>query len=266
MAFKTTKKMAQPVKIHPAVIAVWASLVAAAHIIPGVPIIGAGSPFTLAVALYPLSGVFFGPLAGALCSAAGGFIGSLIAPHTAWIGPFTFIIGTTAAFTTGCIAWGNWPLITINRRGSFVINGGIIVYLIGTLLWFSQEIGRNVPIFPIVYYSAGFAALILGSIVAGKILAEKNQALKFPILWLCAFGGMIGGATIGNFFSLILLRLPRENWLLLTAQAPIERLIFSFGAAIIGTPLLIGLAKIGIFVGPQEEGDDNPILPPDVQT
>jgi uncharacterized membrane protein len=263
MVLKTTQKMTQPVKIHPAVIAVWAALVAAAHIIPGVPIMGTGSPFTLAMALSPLSGVFFGPLAGALCSAAGGFIGSLIAPHTAWIGPFTFIIGTCTAFTTGCISWGSWPPITINRRGSFVINGGIIVYLIGTVLWFSQEIGRSVPIFPAVYYSAGFAALIVGSVFAGKILAGKNQALKFPILWLCAFGGMIGGATIGNFFSLILFRLPRENWLLLTVIAPIERLVFSFGAALIGVPLLAGLAKIGIFVGPQEEENNTPMPLPD---
>jgi hypothetical protein len=264
MVFKTTQKISQPVKIHPAVIAVWAALVGAAHIIPGVPIIGTGSPFTLAMALSPLSGIFFGPLAGALCSAAGGFIGGLIAPHTAWMGPFTFIIGTTTAFTTGCIAWGNWPPVAINRRGSFVINGGIIVYLIGTVLWFSQEIGRNVPIFPFVYYTAGFAALMIGSFFAGKILAGKNHALKFPILWLCAFGGMIGGATIGNFFSLILLRLPRENWILLTVMAPIERLAFSFGAALIGTPLLAGLAKIGIFVGPQEESEDNlPLPPPD---
>jgi hypothetical protein len=45
-------------------------------------------------------------------------------------------------------------------------------------------------------------------------------------------------------------------------MAPIERLIFSFGAALIGTPLLAGLAKIGIFVGPQEEGDDNLPMPP----
>jgi uncharacterized membrane protein len=263
MVIKTTQKISQPVKIHAAVIAVWAALVAAAHIIPSVPILGAGSSFTLAVALYPLSGIFFGPLAGALCSAAGGFIGGLIMPHTAWIGPFTFIIGTTTAFTTGCIAWGNWPPITISRRGSFVINGGIIVYLIGTVLWFSQEIGRKVIVFPAVYYSAGFAALIAGSIFAGRIFAGKNQAVKFPVLWLCAFGGMIGGATIGNFFSLILLRMPRENWLLLTVMAPIERLIFSFAAALIGTPLLAGLAKIGIFVGPQEEGDNNPMTQPD---
>lgn len=250
-------------KIHPAVIAVWAALVAAAHIIPAIPILGTGSNFSLAAALSPLSGIFFGPIAGALCSAAGGFVGSLIAPNTAWIGLGTFVIGTTTAFTTGCIAWGNWPPITINRKGSFVVNGGIIVYLVGAVLWFSQEMGRSVAIFPLVYYSAGFIALIVGGIFAGRILAGKKQAIKFPILWLCAFGGMIGGATVGNFFYLVLYQLPREVWLYLTVVAPLERALFSLGAALIGAPLLVGLPKIGIFVGPQAETDENlSSLPP----
>jgi hypothetical protein len=35
--------------------------------------------------------------------------------------------------------------------------------------------------------------------------------------------------------------------------APIERAIFAFAAMLVGVPLLAGLNKIGIFVGPQEE-------------
>jgi hypothetical protein len=258
------ERLSAPGKIHPAVIAVWAAMIAAGHLVPlAIPILGTGSPFTLAAALYPLSGVFFGPLAGAICSAAGGCIGSLVAPHTAWLGMGTFIIGTTTAFTAGCIAWSSWPPIAINRRGGVVINGGIIVYIIGTVLWFSQEIGRSVPFFPLVYYSAGFAALMVGSILAGKILAGKKHALKIPILWFCAFGGMIGGASIANFFYLVLMHSPREQWLYLTAAAPLERAVFSLGAALIGAPLLAGLAKIGIFVGPQEETPDDIPLPPE---
>ncbi|MCL2763147.1 MAG: ECF transporter S component [Treponema sp.] len=247
------KRLSMPVKIHPAVIAVWAAVVAAAHIIPAIPMLGTGSTFSLATALSPLSGILFGPIAGALCSAAGGFIGSLVAPHTAWMGLGTFIIGTTTAFTAGCIAWGGWPLITLNARGSLIVNGGIIVYLIGTVLWFSQETGRSLLLFPLVYYGAGFAALIAGSIVAGRILTGTNKVLKLLVLWLCAFGGMIGGATIGNFFSLILYQLPRETWLYLTVAAPLERIIFSLATALIGAPLLAGLPKIGIFAGPQGE-------------
>jgi len=251
-----------PEKIHPAMIAVWVAVIAAAHIIPTIPIAGTGRNFSLAAALFPLSGVLFGPLAGALCSAAGGFVGNIVAPHTAWMGMGTFIIGTVTSFTAGCIAWGSWPPVTVNQKGNFIINGGIIVYVIGTLLWFSQEIGRNTVIFPIVVYGMGFAALIAGCIFAYKILAGKKTILKFPAMWLCSFGGMIGGATVGNFFTLVLYRNPSEFWLPLTVLAPVERLIFSLGTALIGVPLLAALSKIGILTGPHfEEKDDLPVPP-----
>ncbi|MDR2952940.1 MAG: ECF transporter S component [Treponema sp.] len=239
-----------PSRIHPAVIAVWAALVSASHIIPSVPMLGTGSNFSFAAALSPLSGIFFGPIAGALCSAAGGFLGSLVAPHTAWLGPGTFIIVTVTAFTSGCIAWSDWPPVSVNQRGALVVNGGIIVYLLGTILWFSQETGRGLVLFPLVYYGAGFAALVTGSIFAGRILAGKKHALKFLAVWLCAFGGMTGGATIGNFFSLVLYKLPRETWIYLTVAAPLERAVFSLGAALVGVPLLAALPKIGIYAGP----------------
>ena len=259
---KNKYSLALPTKIHPAVIAVWAAVVAASNIIPTLQIIGTGSRFSFAAILSPLSGVLFGPLAGALCSAVGGFIGSLLAPHTAWMGLGTFIIGTATAFTTGCVAWGKWPLVTVNARGGFVISGGIIVYLIGTLLWFSQELGRSVPLFPLIYYGLGFVAYILGSLIAGKALTGKNMALKIPALWLCAFGGMIGGASIGNFFGLILLSLPAQAWTALIMISPMERAVFSLGAALVGVSLLVGLPKIGIFVGPQLEDYGTELEPP----
>jgi len=240
-------------KVHPAIIAVWASVVAAGHLLPTVPIWGTGSSFSVSSVLSPLSGILFGPLAGALCSAVGGFIGSIIAPHTAWLGLGTFIIGTTTAFTTGCIAWGKWPPVSVNGNGNFIFNGGIIVYIVGTILWFSQEIGRSVIYFPLVKYGLGFIAMMIAILFAGKMFVSKNNLWKFPAIWLCAFGGLIGGAAIGNFLSLVLFRQPKEIWTVLTVVAPIERAVFAIGAMLVGVPLLAGLNKIGIFVGPQNE-------------
>jgi hypothetical protein len=260
------KSLLLPPKIHPAVIAVWAALVATAHLLPTVPLIGVGGGnFSLAAALYPLSGILFGPVAGAFCTAAGGFLGSIVAPHTQnMLGLGSFIIWTTTAFTAGCIAWGSWPPVTINTKGNFIINGGIIVYLVGTLLWFSQGIGRSFIWTPVIYYGAGFTALILGCIFAGKVFSGENKLLKIPVLWLCAFGGMCGGATIGNFFALVLYQTPREAWLGLLPVSLSERSVFSIGTVLIGAPLLIGLRKIGISAGPQqEEVIPPPPLPPE---
>lgn len=242
--------------IHPAVAAVWAAIVAAGHILPTVPIWGTGSSFSLSSALSSLSGIFFGPIAGALCSAVGGFLGSLIAPHTAWLGLGTFIVGTTTAFTAGSIAWGKWPPVAVNSSGGFIINGGIIIYLIGTILWFSQEIGRSVISLPLVLYGLGFVIMITGIFFARQMFLGSNKPLKFLAIWLCAFGGIVGGATVGNFFTLVLYKLPKEIWVALTITAPIERAVFSLGAMLIGVPLMTGLNKIGIFVGPQNEEDE----------
>ncbi|MDR2543167.1 MAG: hypothetical protein LBC80_06950 [Treponema sp.] len=238
---------------HPAVIAVWAAVVAAGHLLPAFPIWGTGGVFSISSVLNPLSGIFFGPLAGALCSAVGGFIGSLIAPNTAWMGLGTFIVGTTMAFTTGCITWGKWPPITINSNGNFSFNGGIIVYITGTLLWFTQEIGRAAFFFPIVVYGLGFIVMITGIIFANKMFTSPKQFWKFPAIWLCSFGGLIGGATVGNFFGLVLFQHPKELWTVLMVATPVERALFAAAAMLAGVPLLIGLNKIGIFVGPQKE-------------
>jgi len=242
--------------IHPAVVAVWAAVCAAGFLLPTIPIWGTGSVFSVSSALAPLSGIFFGPLAGALCSAAGGFIGSLIAPHTAWMGLGTFLIGTVTAFTSGCIAWGKWPPVTINKSGSFIVSGGIIVYIIGTVLWFTQETGRKVTLMPLVSYGLGFAVMMAGIIFARRGFAGKSRLLKFPLIWLCAFAGLTGGATIGNFFSLMLYNLPGDIWKALAFVQPAERAVFALGAMFIGAPLLEGLNKIGISAGPRSEEEN----------
>jgi len=240
-------------RVHPAVIIVWASVIAAGHLLPTIPLWGTGSTFSLASALFPLSGIFFGPLAGFLCSAVGGFTGSLIAPHTAWMGLFTFIVGATTAFTSGCIAWGKWPPVSINANGSFIFNGGIIVYITGTVLWFTQETGRNVIRLPLVFYGLGFIVMMIGIIFARRMFVSSIRVLKFPAIWLCAFAGLIGGAAIGNFFSLVLFKLPKELWMALTVVQPVERAVFALGGMLIGVPLLAALNKIGIPAGPGQE-------------
>jgi hypothetical protein len=232
-------------KPHPSVIAAWAAVLAAAHMFPSIPMIGTGSTFSVTAALTPLAGILFGPVPGAFCAAAGGFIGSLIAPHTAWMGMGTFIIGTVTALTAGLISRGKWPAV-------------LAVYAIGSALWFSQETGRGFPLLPAVYYGLGITSALIGCVFAFRWLTGVNKTFKFSALWLCAFGGMIGGASIGNFFSLLLYKLPREVWAALVVISPLERAAFSLGAALIGTPLLIALPKIGVFAGPAAEEEEMP--------
>jgi len=236
--------------VHPAVIAVWAAVIAAGYLLPAFPILGTGGTFSFSNVLSPLAGIFFGPLAGALCAAVGGLIGSLIAPHTAWMGFGTFILGTTTAFTAGCVAFGKWPCVRISGSGNFVINGAVIIYITGTILWFTQEIGRSVIRIPLVVYGLGFAAVIAGIILSPVFFNSNKKVLQLPAIWLCSFAGLIGGASAGNFFSLILYKVPKEIWTILTVSAPLERAVFAAAAALVGMPLLTGLNKTGICAGP----------------
>ena len=138
--------------IHPAVISVWAALTAASYLLPAVALIGTGGTLSVATILLPLTGIFFGPIAGTLCTIIGSFIGYLIAPSTAWLGMFTFTIGTVTALTTGLASRGKGPI-------ALVIN----LLVIG--LWYAQEIGRKAWIFGLVNGAYGILCLLVATFI-----------------------------------------------------------------------------------------------------
>jgi hypothetical protein len=233
-------------KFHPAVIAVYAAILAAAALLPSIPLIGTGGSFSISTALVPLAGIFFGPVAGALCAAIGGFIGQLIAPSTAVIGVATFVSAVVAAFVAGLLCeerkWG--PLSAI----------GIGLVLIA--LWLSHPVGRQSWLLAAVFYGSGILACVIGMFLCNRWLKKSNFALKAIAIFLACYAGMVFSAAFVNYICLFLYGLTYEVWSVLTFISPMERAIFSVGSLIIGTPLLIGLPKIGIFIGPRDESLD----------
>lgn len=233
-------------KFHPAVIAVYAAILAASAMLPSIPLAALGGSFSIATALIPLAGVFFGPFAGALCAAIGGFIGQLLAPATAVIGVATFTSAAVAAFVAGLVCeekkWG--PLGAL----------GFAAVLIG--LWFTHPIGRESWFFALVFYGLGVLAIVVGMFIANRFLKKANFALKAVGVFLACFAGMVFSAAFVNYICLFLYGLTSEVWSFLTFLAPMERAIFSIGAIVVGVPLLIGLPKIGIFIGPRDDSLD----------
>jgi uncharacterized membrane protein len=230
--------------VHPSVLAIWAALIAAGNLLPAIPIIGSGGTFSVSAALIPLSGVFFGPVGGAICAAIGGFLGQIIAPHIAWLGIATFLIGTCNAFVAGCIT----------RRKWYVAIGIIAV---GYILWFSTKIGRGAALFPLVFYSLGLVATALGALIWRKEEAfSKKPVLRGIGVFVSAYAGFVGAAGLANFAGITLYQWPSAMWIGLAFVSPWERAIFSLGATIIGVPLLIGLPKIGVFIGSDVEDLD----------
>ena len=229
------RKQTPLLSTHPAVIAVWAALIAVVTLVPAFPIVGTGATFSVSAALVPLAGILFGPIPGALCAAIGAFIGQLIAPHTVFFGPLTFLIPTLNALCAGFAMQKKWyvPLI-----GAVVFSVAWLLFPLGRAAWFE----------PIIW-TMGVIASLLGWFVASDWIGSDNRTKLFVGVFLAAMAGTIVDHGFGCLWALIMFQLPREVWLSVLPLAPLERTLFSLGAAIIGTPLLIGLPKIGILVG-----------------
>ena len=231
-------------KVHPATVAVWAALLAVSSLLPAIPLIGVGGTMSISNALLPLAGIMFGPWAGALVAAIGGFIGQLLAPATAAFGIWTFLIGVIFALHAGFMAEGKKI-------------PSIILPIIPAILWMTNPIGRSVPE-ELIFIGLGFIFSILGCTIGAKFLLEKkNVATLFVAILFIAFASFVTSSMFANWLALLMYQLPREAWLAVLALAPIERFIFSIAAGIIGVPLLMGLPKVGVAVGPmlpEEEG------------
>lgn len=230
---------------HPAVIAVWAALIAVSTLISPISLIGIGGTFSVNMALLPLAGVFFGPVAGAVCAAIGAFLGQFLNPSIAPFGPLTFLIPTAGALAAGFAVRRKW-----------YVSIGMI--LLASLVWYLFPLGREVWFFPLIWV-LGLLAGVIGWLVAPRWFRAENRVLLFIAVFLAALVGTIVDHSIGSVWALIMFRLPREVWLAVLFVAPVERLLFSLGAAIIGTPLIVALPRVGVLVGPQayeEEEED----------
>ena len=223
------------ISTHPAVIAVWAALIAVATLLPAIPVIGTGATFSVGDALVPLAGVLFGPVAGAVCAAIGAFIGQLIAPHTVVFGPLSFLIPTLGALCAGFAMQKKW----------YVPLGAIVVF---SLAWYLFPLGREVWFVPFAYYAPGVIACVLLSLWPTWIGDEERRKM-FAGIFLAALASVTVNSSFGNIWALIMYQLPKEIWMAVLVIAPAQRILFSLGAAIVGTPLLIGLPKIGVIVG-----------------
>jgi len=230
------KKKTGLVSAQPAVVAVWAALMAAASLLPAFPIIGTGATFNIANCLVPLAGIFFGPWAGAIAAGIGGFIGQLLAPHTVLFGTFQFTIAMVGALVAGFAMQRKW-----------YVAFGVITLFAG--VWYLSPNGRAAWATPLVYL-LGYAGIFVGWFFGKKWLTSPNRGKMFLGLLCCSVAGIVATQAMGNLWALLFFRLPPAIWYTSLFLGPIERALFSLGAAIIGTPLLIGLPKISIPGGP----------------
>ena len=230
-------------KVHPATVTVWAALLAVSSLLPAIPLVGTGGTMSISNVLLPLSGILFGPWAGALAAAIGSFIGQLLAPATAVFGIWTFLIGTITALHAGLLAQGKKI-------------GGIGLAVLVTILWFLHPLGRAVPE-EIIFLGLGVISAILGCTIGTKLLNKKTVTSMGIAVLIIAFSSIVVSASYGNVLALLMYQLPREAWIAVLVIAPVERFIFALASMVVGVPLLKGLPKVGVAVGPQDEEEDD---------
>jgi len=227
--------------VHPAIIVVWAAILAASGLLPAIPLLGVGGVLSISTTFIPLAGIMFGPVAGTLAAAIGCFIGQLIAPATAVLGVWSFLIGTVNALVAG-LYW--------ERKNWFYVIG---LSLLTIVLWLSTKIGRQALIFPIMFHGTGLVAAIFSCIFGRKWLLSKNVILKSVSIFTMSYSSIVIAACFVNFLIVALYSTPVITWKLLAFQAPVERVVFSAAGVVIGLPLMVALPKVGIMVGPRIE-------------
>lgn len=222
--------------VHPAIIAAWASFIAISGLLPVLPVFGTGATFSLADSIVVLGGVLFGPIAGAIAAATGGFIGQLLAPQSAVFGVITFVCPTIAALIAGLL---------MKRKWAYVI--GIFVIL--TILWFLLPLGRDAWFVPAVNIGITLILIVPAATWGVNQISSKDPKKMFIGVSLISFIGAQASSALGNLMALPMFALPREVWLgVLPIMTP-QRILFGILAAVIGVPLLLGLPKIGVQVG-----------------
>lgn len=232
-----SKNVGNKRKIHFATMTVWAALMAAAAMLPSFPVLGGSGTFSISYTLAPLAGIMFGPIPGALSALIGDFIGTLIAPHTANVGIFTCLTGASNALAAGYICRKNFK-------------PAVLIIALEIVYWLSFPAAREAWIYTITVWVVGIVMAVVGGVLGARLMEKDNVLVKAVGMYLCIYPCYIVAQAVNCVFVMILMELPADLLKLLAVTVPLERLLFTLGAVIIGIPLLLGLPKIGIFVGP----------------
>jgi len=142
--------------------------------VPGIPIIGAsGSGISFDAALAPIYGIIIGPYLGFLAAVIGGLAaaGSLFTILTSFCtGISAFVTGMLATRRVGKTVYG-WIFSAI----------AMITLIAG---WYSTEIGRQAPFYPIPHLLGLLITLIAGNWIAKRLEEEKKEKKPFAMKWI----------------------------------------------------------------------------------
>ncbi|MEM2147745.1 MAG: ECF transporter S component [Candidatus Bathyarchaeia archaeon] len=137
--------------------------------VPGIPIIGAsGSSISLDASLAPIYGIIIGPYLGFLAALIGGLAaaGNLFTVLTS-------LCTGVSAFVAG--------MLTMKRSAGKIVYGWMFSAVVIALLivgWYSTDVGRAAPFYPIPHVLGLIMVLSARGWVAERIAEEKSEEKK----------------------------------------------------------------------------------------
>lgn len=233
-----------------ALIAIFAALYVVLGYIPLYPIFGAYGQFiTAALVLAPIIGIVLGPVGGVLAVTIGGLAGMAVTGN-APMGPFTFLPGAFDALCTGLSFRGKWYLSAV------IFAAFILAFLalpsIGDAKYFVWFV--VVGLFLLLSPATKLAAQYIRTFNVEKLslLPFKTFNVEKLVLGVGIFAliGVLIDEIVGSFiYQAVIAPLPPGDWEAVAFVYPVERLLATILASIVGAAIIRGVRPLGIKIG-----------------
>lgn len=212
------------------------------------PIIGAiGKSISAAAVVAPLIGIILGPWLGAIAVTLGGIVGASVA-QIGPFGPLSFLPWTAAALGSGLLYNRKWQTFTVLY--SILLLAFTFYPMVGPawlhpyLVWL-QVVGLAVLASPLQLRAVKplREQTSIQEIILGVGVISFIATLFGHVVGSMMFEMMYWPTIIGELYSW------RSLWQFLTFVYPIERIIITVTATLIGVPLIKALRAYGFRIG-----------------
>jgi uncharacterized membrane protein len=219
-----------------AFIAIFAALYTVLGYVPLFYIFGSyGTFITAALLIAPVIGIILGPVGGALSVTIGGLAGMAITGN-APMGIFTFLPGTFDALCTG-LTFSGKRYISAIIFGAFIIAFASLPSIDGAVyfIW--------------LHVAALLLLLSPATTLAVKYIKTFNPEKLVLGVGILSFIGVLIDHIVGNFIFQSMFPLSPSVWEAVAFVYPIERLLATIMAAIIGAAVIRGIKATGLNLG-----------------
>lgn len=220
-----------------ALIAIFAALYALMGYVPLFYIFGAYGQFiTASLIIAPIVGIILGPVGGTLAVAIGGLVGMALTAN-ALMGIFSFLPGTFDALCVGLAFRGKW-YVSGAIFGAFIMAFAALPSIGDSryFVWF-DAIGLFVLLSP-------------ATILATEYIKTFNPQKLVLGVGIFAFIGVLVDHIIGSFiYQSVIAPLSPAVWATVAFIYPVERLLATIVAAILGAAIIRGIKITGLTIG-----------------